>query len=455
MESSVEPREIVLLFDTYTWKSQCLHESFLRGGYDVLAIVLEENDFLPANVISVYDLMIGNCINGKIVNAGKPRYFNEIMMPDTWGISADEEDGGRITYWREEKGKIHYVESAQNPLVKAVDWDDRKGVTRFRDHYNRYGDICARTTYDATGAPMSKSWLSPEGHEVVMENYVTGDFVLSDRDATKIFRTKMDLRLYYLKKLGFEQKRIFFNTLSTPFLLSNRLGASLKEDVLFWQEMAGNEIPGNMRMILEGRAGRVGKIVVQTRSSYKRLLELGASEDKIHELGFILSFVRENEHRNEALICTESDKIEHCEELINALPQMHFHIAAQTWMSQKLFELDKYENVSLYPGAKMSILDELFGKCDYYFDINYRSEIVSAVYKAFLNKQLIFAFHETAHNRDYTAAEHIYLASEFGKMVVDVQKCMESEDIMEVHLKKQWTDALVETKESYAQVLGL
>ena len=103
----------------------------------------------------------------------------------------------------------------------------------------------------------------------------------------------------------------------------------------------------------------------------------------------------------------------------------------------------------------MSILDELFGKCDYYFDINYRSEIVSAVYKAFLNKQLIFAFHETAHNRDYTAAEHIYLASEFGKMVVDVQKCMESEDIMEVHLKKQWTDALVETKESYAQVLGL
>ena len=70
MESSVEPREIVLLFDTYTWKSQCMHESFLRGGYDVLAIVLEENDFLPANVISVYDLMIGNCINGKIVNAG-------------------------------------------------------------------------------------------------------------------------------------------------------------------------------------------------------------------------------------------------------------------------------------------------------------------------------------------------------------------------------------------------
>ena len=134
---------------------------------------------------------------------------------------------------------------------------------------------------------------------------------------------------------------------------------------------------------------------------------------------------------------------------------MRFHIAALTWMSQKLFELEKYKNVTLHPGIKQPMLDELFLKCDYYFDINYRKEIVSAVYRAFLNKQLIFAFQETVHDRNYVADEHIYFADEYEKMVLDVQNTMRDENIMEEHLKKQWDDAFVETKESYARALNL
>ena len=101
------------------------------------------------------------------------------------------------------------------------------------------------------------------------------------------------------------------------------------------------------------------------------------------------------------------------------------------------------------------MLDELFKKCDYYFDINHRGEIVSAVYRAFLNKQLIFAFQETAHNRDYIASDHIYSIDEFDRMVSDAQRVMENENVMNMYLDKQWMDAMVETKESYAQVLNL
>ena len=349
MGKYIEPGKIILLFESYTLKSRLLHESFLLGGYNVLAVSMEENDFLPLNVVSMYDLMLGYYNRGKkIETIGKPRYFNEIALPDTWSVSAEDERWGRITYQREDKGRIHYLESAKNPLVRFVDWYDRKGVVRFRDHYNRYGNICARTYFDAEGSAISKSWISSDGHEVIMEHYITGDIVLSDGDMFKFFSKKTDLFLYYWKKLKLDDYRVFYNSLSTPFFISNRLGTSSKGDVLFWQEMVENEIPGNMRMVLGKRAGRTGKMVVQTRDSYHRLLEIGVYGDEVQKLGFIYPFERENKHRNEALICTESDKIEHCEELIKALPKLHFHIAAQTLMSQKLLNLEQYENVSLY-----------------------------------------------------------------------------------------------------------
>ena len=117
----------------------------------LLAIVLEENDFLPEVVVSVYDLMAGNYKDGQIENSGKPRYFNEIAVPDTWSISAEEEKWGRISYQRVEKGRIYYAEPAKDLLVKMVEWYDRKGTIRFCDHYNRFVDICARTELHQRG----------------------------------------------------------------------------------------------------------------------------------------------------------------------------------------------------------------------------------------------------------------------------------------------------------------
>lgn len=45
----------------------------------------------------------------------------------------------------------------------------------------------------------------------------------------------------------------------------------------------------------------------------------------------------------------------------------------------KLTGLTRYQNVTLYPGARAGIIDELFDTCDYYLDINREAEIVSAV----------------------------------------------------------------------------
>lgn len=439
--------DIILLFDDYSMDSQNLYTSFKLAGYECPVAVIEDDGFLPDEVMSVYGFFLGD-FRAVLGENARPRYFNEIVVPDYWEISGNNTVGKVCDLYRE-RGKIFYAEPKHKRLVRIVDWYDERGVVRSSDHYNRYGALYARTIFNAKGQKVNKSYFSPEGREVIVENYVTGDIILNEEDGIKIFRSKTEFVLYFFVKSGVKQSRIFFNSLSTPFFVSNRLSARAKRDVLFWQEPIGTEIPGNMQSIFNGEAGRTAQVMVQKRQSYEKLLALGAPADKVHKLGYIYSFEKENRHRAEALICTNSDRIERCEELVTALPKMHFHIAAITEMSSKLLSVGAYDNVSLYPGIKMEILDELFEKCDYYLDINHESEIVSAVYKAFLNDQLIFAFEETVHNRTYVAQEHIFQSKQAERLITDIQNTMVDDSVMDRYLQKQHEAAFVETEESY------
>lgn len=53
-------------------------------------------------------------------------------------------------------------------------------------------------------------------------------------------------------------------------------------------------------------------------------------------------------------------------------------------------------------------IEEFFEKCDFYFDMNQGTEVLSSVRQAFLHNNLIFAFEGTAHNRDFVVREHVY-----------------------------------------------
>lgn len=452
MDNNKMLNDALLLLDNYNESSRSLHISLRMAGYDCPAVAIEDDGFLPEEVISVYGFFLGDfkAVRGK--NAG-PRYFNEIKVPDYWEISGTN-SSGKVQDLYKERGRIFYAEPKDKRLVKIVDWYDEGGVVRSSDHYNRYGALYGRTVFNAKGQRVNKSYFSAEGREVIVENFVTGDIILNEGNKVQIFRSKTDFILHFFVRAGFRQSRIFFNSLSTPFFVSNRLKAQEnKRDVLFWQEPTGDEIPGNMQMILNGEAGRAGKIIVQNRASYDKLIALGAKKDMVKRLGFIYPFEKENGYQMQALICTNSDNLEHGEEIIKSLPQMHFHIAALTEMSSKLMSLDRYENVSLYPGVKPGLLEDLFEKCDYYFDINHESEITSAVRKAFLHNHLIFAFKETAHNKDYVAKEHMYPAEEVSAMLADVKAAAADVKTLKKYLQRQKKAALSETIRAYQEGL--
>lgn len=440
--------EVILLFNRYSMDSRRLHASFKQAGCHLTAVAIEDDGFLPEDVMSVYGYFVGGIRTaGKQGHTGKQESFHKIEVPCAGGA------GGMGAYGRPLRGKIISVGTRHERRIKTVCWYGEGDVIRASDHYNRYGAVYARTTYDVMGKSVRKSWLSPENREVIAEDFETGKIQLNEGDQVKIFREKLDLVLYFFQKTGFEQRRIFYNSLSMPFFVSNRLPVTGKGDVLFWQEPVWDMIPWNMQMILQGKARRTVEVIVQRRSSYERLMELGADADLVHKLGLAYRFRKENGHKPEALICTNSENVEHCREIVNALPQMHFHIAALTLMSPKLMSVGEYENVTLYPAAGKEAICELFKRCDYYLDINYMGEIVSAVYRAFLHNLLIFAFEETAHNRDYVAKERIYPVRNWEGMAEDIRVIMGNERLLERCLKKQREAALAEDGGGYVRVM--
>ena len=445
-------RNIVLLFDRYSSDSRDLHESFKRAGYDLSVVVIEEDGFLPDDVISVYGSFLGNYKEAEGA-AGRPLYFNEVLVPDQWETGGIGKDG-KIHHLQEEKGRILFAKHSHKGFVKTVEWFDRRGIVRSKDHYNRYGVVYARTVCSAAGQEINRTWFSVTGQEVIVENCITGNIILNRADGiVKCFRSSLEFVLYFMRESGYGARRIFFNSLSTPFFTAQRFSAPGKEDRLFWQESVGEEVPWNMRLLLQGWSGGRVQIMAQKRQAYDRLAALGVPEDRMHRLGYIYAFQKENRYRPEAFICTSSDQLTQCEELIKGLPQMHFHIAALTMMSPRLMSMGVYENVSLYPLVWIEEIAEFFEKCDFYLDINHGAEVLSSVRQAFLHNNLIFAFEETAHNRDLVAAEHIYAAGDVMKMIADLKEIMADETVLDRHLQVQREAAGCETAESYRRLV--
>lgn len=441
--------DTVLLMDNYGETSQMLCRSFRNSGFKGPVVVIEDDGFFPEDVISVYQYFSGDFRKSSRVS-GKPRYFNQINIPDYWEINASNAEG-KVYDLHRERGRIFYADPKHKRLVRVVDWMDERGTVRSSDHYNRYGALYARTFFSKDGKRFCKAYFDGEGRETLVENFVTHDIILNRGGRVYVFKSKTDLILKLLEELGAMECRIFFNSLSTPLFVSERMPEGRKEDVLFWQEGVRNDIPGNMQLILSGQSRRTKAICVQRKASYEKLIQLGASKEKVSPLGFVYEYSRKNTCRNKALICTNSDRIQSCEELIKALPNMDFYIAAVTEMSSRLMELSRYDNVSLYPAARAEIFDELFDTCDYYLDINHGSEIVSAVKQAFLHNQLILGFKNTLHNRQFVPEGHVFDSHE--ALAAFLNQVMGREEMIREQIDLQKKEAMSEEAAMYTALL--
>ena len=423
---------MIQLFDVYNQESQDLHYSLTAAGLSDLTVVIEPDGFLPDGVVSPFTYYLG-------YDRGKSLYFNQVPVPDFWEIAGNNQFG-TINDLNQERAVIHFADGLQARLVKKVEWKTPAGRIFQVDHYNRFGACFAKTTFDASGQAIMTSYRNVDQKEVILENHVTGDILLTlEGQGLRHFSGRVAFIIDFLQGLKVNLDHLLFNTLSTSFLTSFHFPDKSGQDILVWQEPLHDDIPGNMQLILENDQLRAKTIIIPDYATYERALQL--TDEKFHHkfshLGYHYHFKRDNFVRPDALIVTNSDQLEQVEKLVESLPNVTFRIAAVTEMSSKLLDMLRYPNVVLYQNSSPQKIQELYQLSDIYLDINYGNELLQAVRQAFEHNQLILAFEETAHNRRYIAPNHLFAKEAVDGMIQTIKLALSNVTEMGQALGKQ------------------
>ena len=410
---------MINLFDDFTQTSRDLFDSLRAADYMQPTVVVTEDGFLPDHVISPF-----SHYTGMYEQDGQPLYFNQVHCPEFWEIRGNNNNAA-IYNENKKMANIIYVPSmAHKRYVQKVEWLDLAGNIRSVDHYSKNGYRFAHTNYNLMNQPTITTYYSVDNHEKIVENHVTKDIILNLNDHVYMFKSRSDFVIYYLQSVYGHIERIFYNSLSVPFLVSYQLNQP-GDDILFWQEPLGDDavLPGNMLNLLENQ-GRTKKVIFQNRADYEKVQKKYPHfADQISYVGYIYPIQAHTHQQNNAVILTNSDNIEQIAQVIESLPNTHFHIGALTEMSSKLMRLIAYQNVTLYPNINYNTINELFETCAFYLDINHGVEILSAVRQAFLNNLLVLSFENTTHNKEFTLSEHIFATDHTTRLIDIIREC--------------------------------
>ncbi|MDU2004173.1 MAG: exopolysaccharide biosynthesis protein, partial [Streptococcus salivarius] len=91
--------------------------------------------------------------------------------------------------------------------------------------------------------------------------------------------------------------------------------------------------------------------------------------------------------------------------LVENLPEVSFHIAAKTNVSDRLECFKKYDNVTLYTNVHHDdIIEDLLDQSEIYLDINHWDQVDSIVDRAFEKGKPVFAFDNVVHRAELGAS---------------------------------------------------
>ena len=423
---------MINLFETFNDVSQKLQHSLYLADYRHPTIVMDDNGFLPDDVISPYKFFA----NYKQFKDDTPTFFNEVNIPPLWEIAGNQNiaeiiDNGKV------RGRIFYREHFKNRIVNFVEWFDEKDRLRSVDHYTKEGVKFAQTVYDLEKTPILKTYVNREGKEVIYENFVTKDIVLDWKGQSHFFASKHDFIIFFLNQLDIDISKIIINSLATPFFVLY-YSDFVKQAVLFWQENSESHVPGNMELLLDKEHCQTS-VIIPDKQEYERIISHIEANymDSIQPAGYLYNYQRNNKYTKRILNLTNSDDIPYIEELIKLHPEFEFHIGAITEMSSKLLNLEQYSNVVLYPTVTPKTVDRLFKKCDIYLDVNHGGEILNALERAMLNNQLILGYKETIHRPSFVADDNIISMQHYHDLSNILNIIVKNKEQFKERLKQQ------------------
>lgn len=361
---------MINLFQTYNKDAWDIHYTQLRQGKDYPTIVIEDDGFLPSDVTSIYHFLGYNTCDYN------PLHLNDLTLPIAYEV---EREGVDFFIMSNDMvvGKVILQGEPIERIVKEVWWLDSKGYPYKKDYYNQYGYCFKTETYVKDLGLVSTSYYSVSGEVLLDENHLVGSILYKNR----LYLNKLSLYNKCLSELGYSKEPITFNHLGTPLEI---VLSSLESghELIFQEEVSVKSIPENLQYVIHN-SDKIS-ISVTNRSTYS-ILETMC---KVQFMMLLVPSKSELGSVNEVLITTQTDQLTSVEDFVEQLPDLEFHIAAPTQMSSKLFDLNKYSNVHLYPNISSENLDELFNKCGLFLDIAMSPTVFDANRRALENNLL-------------------------------------------------------------------
>lgn len=402
---------MIFFSDKYTENIEKLRETQKSLGVEKKVVVFEDDGFLPGDISSPYEYYILSQNHER--HEENALIFDSLDIPDYWET---RQNGAAIgmyymgyerafVYFRERTSgqKMDFAENLGKQIVQRVEWCMENGWIYKVDFYNKYGLKYASEFRDKRGTVESKVFYSDGNQEVIIE-YPGNDVValLENGTVKAFFNSRAEFLEHYMMKAAAEEKRVFF-------VQDDKMLESLSvrpDGIQTWEyTLFPNEDLLNKYINMGGKNG----------------IRFYAVPEHYPE----------NRARGEALILTNSDQIEKLEELTKELPDIVFHIAADTLVSDKLKRIGEQENVNIYSCVNQETLEKLWDTCDFYLDINHWREIRDAVNVAHQKNLLLMGFENTVHHKELFVEGCIYQAKKYKQMVLVIKYILKSSELMQ------------------------
>lgn len=361
---------MINLFQTYNQDAWDIHYTQLRQGKDYPTIVIEDDGFLPNGVHSIYHFL------GYTACEYSPLHLNNLTLPLAYEV---EREGADFFIMSNDMivGRVILQGEPIERIVKEVWWLDSKGYPYKKDYYNQYGYCFKTETYVKDLGLVSTSYYSVSGEVLLDENHLVGSILYNNQ----LYLNKLSLYNKCLAELGYSKEPITFNHLGTPLEI---ILSSLESghELIFQEEVFVNSIPDNLQYVIHN-SDKIS-ISVTNRSTYSILENMC----KVQFMMLLVPSKSDLGSFKDVLITTQTDQLTSIEDFVEQLPELEFHIAAPTQMSSKLFDLNKYSNVHLYPNISNNNLDDLFNQCGVFLDIAMSPTVFDANRRALENSLL-------------------------------------------------------------------
>ena len=330
---------------------------------------------------------------------GKPLFFNDLSVPLYWelwtlGITTYLFDG------KDRRANIIFRENVRERTVKQVEWFGQGEKVVANDEGRALMDIYFnRAQEEVLLHYIQEDYLIHQG-SVGRDRIFSGKDELTEAVMTQIFKSDepiicMDSTLLPILQLQKPNRLIY---------------CSASHDGLeHIQNQVSHTLIANYYPQEERRPG---------------LIYLAGAEQEGNQ-----PFVPQ------AMVMTASENIEGLAGLVDAFPNLDFHIAAQTSMGPKLTCLEEKTNVHLYPGISRKKYRELLRKSSIYLDLNYGSEVSDVTLEAIANEQLLYGLASTVHRQYYKALPTVFASVE--EVGQSIRQLLQEPDVYPRALKAQ------------------